>query len=180
VNSTIACGLVAVKQGDKFAHVEAGLRSFDRTMPEEIHRLLTDQIADFLFITEKNAEENLLKEGIIRDKIHFVGNVMIDSLLGILERAQSSKILTDLDLRPREFALLTLHRPSNVDTRETSWRFSRLCKRFKEIIVVSIHSRSKKRLSEFGLNEKLKDMPNFLVQGPLGYLDNYLFIMLLA
>ena len=113
-------------------------------------------------------------------KIHFVGNVMIDSLLGILERAQSSKILTDLDLRPREFALLTLHGPSNVDTRETSWRFSRLCKRFKEIIVVSIHSRSKKRLSEFGLNEKLKDMPNFLVQGQLGYLPHYLFIMLLA
>ncbi|TDI81529.1 MAG: UDP-N-acetyl glucosamine 2-epimerase, partial [Caldithrix sp.] len=75
VNSTIACGLVAVKLGVKFAHVEAGLRSFDRTMPEEINRLLTDQIADFLFITEKNAEENLLKEGLRRDKIHFVGNV---------------------------------------------------------------------------------------------------------
>ena len=98
VNSTIACSLVAVKQGVKVAHVEAGLRSFDRTMPEEINRLLTDQISDFLFITEKSGEENLLKEGIDKDKIHFVGNVMIDSLLSYLEKARSSKILDDLDL----------------------------------------------------------------------------------
>ncbi|MFQ5674518.1 MAG: non-hydrolyzing UDP-N-acetylglucosamine 2-epimerase [bacterium] len=172
VNSTIACGLVAVKQGVKFAHVEAGLRSYDRTMPEEINRLLTDQIADFLFITEKSAEENLLKEGISRNKIHFVGNVMIDSLLGNFERAQNSKILTDLDLRPREFALLTLHRPSNVDTRENFLEILNALQEIqKEIVVVfPIHPRSKKRLSEFGLNERLKDMPNFRVQEPLGYL----------
>lgn len=173
VNSTIACGLVAVKQGVKFAHVEAGLRSFDRTMPEEINRLLTDQIADLLFITEKNAEENLLKEGISRDKIHFVGNVMIDSLLGNLARAQNSKILTDLDLHPREFALLTLHRPSNVDNRKNFMEILTALREIqKEIIIVfPVHPRSKKRLSEFGLNERLKEMPNFLVQEPLGYLD---------
>ena len=173
VNSTIACGLVAVKLGVKFAHVEAGLRSFDRTMPEEINRLLTDQISDFLFITEKSAEDNLLKEGISRDKIHFVGNVMIDSLLGNLDRAQNSKIFTDLDLQPREFVLLTLHRPSNVDTRENFLEILTALQEIqKEIIVVfPVHPRSKKRLSEFGLNKKLKDMPNFLVQEPLGYLD---------
>ncbi len=173
VNSTIACGLVAVKLGVKFAHVEAGLRSFDRTMPEEINRLLTDQISDFLFITEKSGEDNLIKEGISRDKIHFVGNVMIDSLLGNLDRAQNSKIFTDLDLQPREFALLTLHRPSNVDIRENFLEILTALQEIqKEIIVVfPVHPRSKKRLSEFGLNKKLKDMPNFLVHEPLGYLD---------
>ncbi len=173
VNSTIACGLVAVKLGVKFAHVEAGLRSFDRTMPEEINRLLTDQIADFLFITEKNAEENLLKEGLRRDKIHFVGNVMIDSLLGNLERAQNSKILSDLNLQSQEFALLTLHRPSNVDAKENFLEILNALQEIqKEIVLVfPIHPRSKKRLNEFGLNEHLKKMPNFLVQAPLGYLD---------
>ncbi len=173
VNSTIACGLVAVKQGVKFAHVEAGLRSYDRTMPEEINRLLTDQIADFLFITEKSAEANLLKEGISQDKIHFVGNVMIDSLLGNLDRAQNSKILSELNLASQEFALLTLHRPSNVDSKAN---FLEILEALKEIqkktcVVFPIHPRSKKRLNEFGLNEKLIDMPKFLVREPLGYLD---------
>ncbi len=173
VNSTIACGLVAVKQGVKFAHVEAGLRSFDRTMPEEINRLLTDQIADFLFITEKSAEGNLLKEGISREKVHFVGNVMIDSLLGNLERARNSKILSDLNLQSQEFALLTLHRPSNVDTKANFLQILNALEEIqKEVVLVfPIHPRSRKRLNEFGLNKHLKKMPNFLVQAPLGYLD---------
>jgi len=179
VNSTIACGLVAVKQGVKLAHVEAGLRSFDRTMPEEINRLLTDQISDFLFITEKSGEENLLKEGIEKDKIHFVGNVMIDSLLSHLEKARASTILNDLDLKSDNYVTLTLHRPSNVDSKE---QFLQILNAVSEIqkeipIVCPIHPRSRNRLNQFGFEDKLKEMPGFLVTEPLGYLD---FLKLLA
>ena len=179
VNSTIACGLVAVKQGVKLAHVEAGLRSFDRTMPEEINRLLTDQISDFLFITEKSGEENLLKEGIEKDKIHFVGNVMIDSLLSHLEKARASKILNDLDLKSDNYVTLTLHRPSNVDSKE---QFLQILNALSEIqkeipIVFPIHPRSKNRLNQFGFDPKLKEMPGLLIIEPLGYLD---FLKLLA
>ncbi len=179
VNSTIACALVAVKQGVKVAHVEAGLRSFDRTMPEEINRLLTDQISDFLFITEKSGEENLLKEGIDKKKIHFVGNVMIDSLLNHLKKAQSSKILDDLDLKSGNYITLTLHRPSNVDSKQ---QFLQILNALSEIqkeipIVFPIHPRSKNRLNQFGFEDKLKEMPGLLVTEPLGYLD---FLKLLA
>lgn len=179
VNSTIACSLVAVKQGVKVAHVEAGLRSFDRTMPEEINRLLTDQISDFLFITEKSGEENLLNEGIEKSKIHFVGNVMIDSLMRHLEKARSSKILTDFDLQSGGYVTLTLHRPSNVDSKQ---QFLRILNALREIqkqipIVFPIHPRSRNRLNEFGFEHNLKEMPGLLVTEPLGYLD---FLRLLA
>src|SRR6187549_3490426 len=113
VNSTIACALVCVKLGVKVAHVEAGLRSRDRSMPEEINRLLTDQIADLLFTPSHDADENLLAEGIPRERIRLVGNVMIDSLLQQLPRAAASTIRQDLQLD--QYAVLTLHRPSNVD-----------------------------------------------------------------
>ncbi|MCG8603738.1 UDP-N-acetylglucosamine 2-epimerase (non-hydrolyzing) [bacterium] len=179
VNSTIACGLVAVKQGIKLAHVEAGLRSFDRSMPEEINRLLTDQIADFLFVTEKSAEKNLLREGIDKNKIHFVGNVMIDTLLSHLEKARSSRIIGDLDLRLDNYATLTLHRPTNVDSRE---QFLQILNALSEIqketpIVFPVHPRSRDRLNEFGFEDRLKNMPKLLVTEPLGYLD---FLRLLA
>src|SRR5678809_1499415 len=120
VNSTIACALVCVKLGVKVAHVEAGLRSRDRSMPEEINRLLTDQIADFLFTTERTADQNLLDEGIPRSRIHFVGNVMIDSLLAHRRKAGERPTLRDMSLTPRGYALCTLHRPSNVDTRDSA------------------------------------------------------------
>lgn len=115
VNSTLACALVCIKLGIKVAHVEAGLRSRDRTMPEEINRLLTDQIADLLFTPSPDADQNLRAEGIPEERICFVGNVMIDSLFVHLERAKSSTIREDLDVAGSDYAVLTLHRPSNVD-----------------------------------------------------------------
>src|SRR6476620_11723862 len=119
VNSTLACALVCVKLGVKVAHVEAGLRSRDRTMPEEINRLLTDQIADLLLTPSRDADENLIAEGIKPNKIHFVGNVMIDSLMTQLERAKASDIRERLGLANTGYAVLTLHRPTNVDERKT-------------------------------------------------------------
>jgi UDP-N-acetylglucosamine 2-epimerase (non-hydrolysing) len=115
VNSTMACTLVAAKMGVPVAHVEAGLRSFDRTMPEEINRTVTDILCDLLFTTSPEAEINLLAEGIDRRKIHFVGNVMIDSLHFYADDAEASTVLDDLALSPRTYGLVTLHRPSNVD-----------------------------------------------------------------
>jgi UDP-N-acetylglucosamine 2-epimerase (non-hydrolysing) len=116
VNSTIACGLVAVKLGVKLIHVEAGLRSFDRSMPEEINRLLTDSISDLLFVSEQSGVDNLRKEGVPTERIHLVGNVMIDSLLKHRERAKQLPVLKDLGLARGNYAVVTLHRPSNVDT----------------------------------------------------------------
>src|SRR5215813_8679322 len=115
VNSTLACALVASKLRVRVAHVEAGLRSGDWTMPEEINRVLTDRLSDLLLTPSDDADQNLLREGIAPDRIIRVGNVMIDTLYRQLERSKSSSILDDLSLTPRGFAVLTLHRPSNVD-----------------------------------------------------------------
>jgi UDP-N-acetylglucosamine 2-epimerase (non-hydrolysing) len=115
VNSTIACALVAAKENIPVVHVEAGLRSFDRRMPEEINRLLTDAISDLLFTTEESGNLNLAKEGVPAEKIHFVGNLMIDSLVGALDLARQSALGKELALKPHGYAVLTLHRPSNVD-----------------------------------------------------------------
>ena len=119
VNSTLAAAIVAAKLWIPVAHVEAGLRSFDRTMPEEINRVLTDQISEILFTTSPEAEENLRREGVAVERVHFVGNPMIDSLERHLDRAKESKALQTLGVSPREYALVTLHRPSNVDDPET-------------------------------------------------------------
>ncbi len=119
VNSTLACALVCAKLGVPVAHVEAGLRSFDRTMPEEINRLLTDQIADLLFTPSADGDANLLREGIAPHKIHRVGNVMIDTLVRLLPRARARPILAELGLQERTYVLVTLHRPGNVDAPET-------------------------------------------------------------
>jgi UDP-N-acetylglucosamine 2-epimerase (non-hydrolysing) len=115
VNSTLACALVCAKLGVRVAHVEAGLRSWDRTMPEEINRLLTDQVADLLFTPSPEAETNLLREGVDPVKIHFVGNVMIDTLVRMLSKAKARGVVDELGLRRGENILVTLHRPSNVD-----------------------------------------------------------------
>src|SRR5437588_2621356 len=117
VNSTLACALVCVKLGIKVGHVEAGLRSRDRSMPEEINRLLTDQIADLLFTPSRDADANLIAEGISAKRIRFVGNIMIDSLLDNLGRAEDSTVCNNLGIDSQDYALLTLHRPSNVDDR---------------------------------------------------------------
>jgi UDP-N-acetylglucosamine 2-epimerase (non-hydrolysing) len=172
VNSTLACTLVAKKLGVVVAHVEAGLRSFDHSMPEEINRLLTDQMASLLFTTEKSANENLIREGVSEEKIHFVGNVMIDTLLVQKERALEIDVLAKYGLSPQGFGLLTLHRPSNVDKREV---LTDILDALEEIqrhvpILFPAHPRSMKQLQEFGLESRLAAMANLRVTEPLGYL----------
>ena len=173
VNSTLAAALVAVKCGIKVAHVEAGLRSFDATMPEEVNRLLTDQIADFLFTTEKSGNKNLINEGISKDKIFFVGNVMIDSLLSHKEKAQKSKILSKLKLAENNYAVLTLHRPSNVDNKKSlEYILGILNEIQKNIkIVFPVHPRTLKNLKNFNLLDQIKGQKNIILTEPIGYLD---------
>ncbi len=172
VNSTIACALVCSKLGVKVAHVEAGLRSRDRSMPEEINRILTDAIADLLLTTSQDADENLLREGISVDTIRFVGNVMIDSLLEHLKVAERSKIREQLGVSEKEYAVLTLHRPSNVDSRETLKPIvEALIDISQQIpIVFPVHPRTRAKIDEFGLAEAIKTSNIRLIE-PLGYVD---------
>jgi UDP-N-acetylglucosamine 2-epimerase (non-hydrolysing) len=206
VNSTLACALVASKisfdsAGSRpmIAHVEAGLRSFDRSMPEEINRIVTDHVADLFFVTEESGVENLRNEGVSADKIHFVGNTMIDSLLTFNEKADTSTILDDLGLRTDikksdtgnsigRYALLTLHRPANVDNQEA---FLNILEGLAELaadcpIVFPVHPRTQQRIKEFGSElhmtvdaTRMKGHPSesgnpgkgIILINPLGYLD---------
>ena len=173
VNSTLACAVVAVKLHVKLIHVEAGLRSFDKTMPEETNRILTDHISDLLFVSESAGIENLKTEGIDPKKVHFVGNVMIDTLMANLEKAQKSDILRQLNLKVRDYAVITLHRPSNVDNPTA---FAQLIEAFEEIqkdlkLVFPIHPRTRARIAAANLDKRLEAMPNMIVTEPLGYLD---------
>lgn len=195
VNSTLACSLVAAKLLVPVAHVEAGLRSFDRTMPEEINRIVTDALSQYLFTTSEDANLNLKREGIPEEKIFFVGNVMIDSLLQHLEKARTTDILKKLGLLkqagstpasteeyPIEYAVLTLHRPSNVDQSET---FLRIIQALTEIsknlpIIFPIHPRTQKQIEIFGYQSFFKNLETNPVEStkgfigtiePLGYLD---------
>lgn len=172
VNSTIACALVCSKLGVKVAHVEAGLRSYDRTMPEEINRILTDSISDLLLTPSPDGNENLKKEGIADGKVKLVGNVMIDSLLRNLKIAEKSTIREDLNLTEKGYAVLTLHRPSNVDDKEV---FGGLIDSLVSIseklpIVFPAHPRTRSRIEEFGFAEKVEKSNIKLIE-PLGYLD---------
>jgi UDP-N-acetylglucosamine 2-epimerase (non-hydrolysing) len=214
VTSTLACALVTAKVsfdsiGSRplIAHVEAGLRSFDRSMPEEINRILTDQISDLLFVTEPNGLQNLRSEGIPAERIHFVGNTMIDSLLTFKTRAESSFVLDELGLRAnngnngdhnaiRRYALLTLHRPSNVDHRDS---FLSILDGLEELardcpIIFPVHPRTQKRLEEFGLASRLgvngstmqparenshNGRHGIILTPPMGYLD-FLCLMMHA
>jgi UDP-N-acetylglucosamine 2-epimerase (non-hydrolysing) len=173
VNSTLACALVAAKRGIPVAHVEAGLRSGNRGMPEEINRILTDQLSDFLFTTEPAGGDNLVREGVERSKIHFVGNVMIDTLLRHRERAAGRTIMPSMALEPRRFALCTLHRPSNVDTLGAATNTLEALEVVASAMptVLPIHPRTRSRLKDFDLLERLERQPNFRVIEPLGYLD---------
>ena len=173
VNSTIACGLVAVKLGIKLIHVEAGLRSFDRAMPEEINRILTDTISDLLFCTEQSGVDNLIKEGVSKDKIFLVGNVMIDTLLANKEKADESDILDKLSLKGNDYAALTLHRPSNVDDQAV---FGGILDALEVIqqdmpIIFPIHPRTQRNLKSFNLDERFSQLSNLRFVEPLGYLD---------
>lgn len=169
VNSTMACTLVCAKMGIRVAHVEAGLRSFDRTMPEEINRLVTDALADLLLTPSADADENLLREGVSPEKIKLVGNIMIDSLVDNLPQARANRILDDLDLRPSKFIYVTLHRPANVDDRgNLTTLMSDLHKLSKRLpVVFPVHPRTHKMLSEFGLLSPAGS--RLILLEPLGY-----------
>ncbi|HEX8118286.1 MAG TPA: UDP-N-acetylglucosamine 2-epimerase (non-hydrolyzing), partial [Pyrinomonadaceae bacterium] len=159
VNSTLACALVCSKLGIKVAHVEAGLRSRDRTMPEEINRLLTDQLADLLLTPSEDGDRNLLAEGIPPERIRFVGNVMIDSLFKQLERAESSRVREELEVAGEDYAVVTLHRPSNVDEPETLRGILSALARVggRLPVIFPIHPRTRKNLAEFGLLEAAEE-----------------------
>ena len=164
VNSTVATALVCAKLGVQIGHVEAGLRSFDRTMPEEINRLMTDQLADLLFTPSEDGDENLRREGIPATKIFFVGNVMIDSLVRLLPLARK----TGTDSVPNRYALVTLHRPANVDDSVTlKGILESLLEVNRDLAVVfPAHPRTRKRISDFGLNAG-----QLLLLDPLPYVD---------
>ena len=172
VNSTVACTIVCAKMGIPCAHVEAGLRSFDRDMPEEINRILTDSVADLLLTPSPDGDEHLRAEGIAEERIIRVGNVMIDSLYNNLARAESSSIQDDLGLED-DYSILTLHRPSNVDDEGIfAGIISALEVIGKEIqIVFPMHPRTEKMAKQFSLYERIASIPKIKITGPVGYLD---------
>ena len=178
VNSTLAAALAAAKLGVPVAHVEAGLRSGDRTMPEELNRMLTDALADLCFTTCAEANENLAREGVTPERIWFVGNVMIDSLLRHRPRARRPPILDQLGLADGGYAVLTLHRPSNVDRRET---FLAVLEAVEPVaaampVLYPVHPRSRRLLDAHGLTSALARLPRLHLVDPLGYLE-FLYLM---
>jgi UDP-N-acetylglucosamine 2-epimerase (non-hydrolysing) len=173
VNSTMAAALVAAKMGVRIAHVEAGLRSYDRAMPEEINRVVTDALADLLLTPSPDANQNLLREGVSPGRIRLVGNIMIDTLLRSLEQAKHSRILERLNLEAGSFCAMTLHRPSNVDNPEVLAGIMDALDRIQDElpIVFPVHPRTRARLDQFGLMPRVAAMPNLVLTEPLGYLD---------
>lgn len=173
VNSTVACSLVATKLGIKVAHVEAGLRSFDRTMPEEINRVLTDAIADLLFTTEESGNENLRGEGVPEDKIFFVGNVMIDTLVFCLDKIREDRLPFG-GLQKNDYAVITLHRPSNVDDPKI---LTRILDAFITIskdltLVLPLHPRTRKHIESFNLQSRIEQLEKHgFITNPIGYLE---------
>lgn len=177
VNSTIACALVATKKGVPVVHVEAGLRSYDRAMPEEVNRVLTDQISDLLFITERDAQANLMREGIDESRVYFVGNVMIDTLRREIEKkipaAKTLQAAGAVDaFAPGAYGLLTLHRPSNVDVPQVLERLLHTLSSISEQLplVFPVHPRTEGKIREAGLG-KLLDSQRILTLPPQGYLE---------
>jgi UDP-N-acetylglucosamine 2-epimerase (non-hydrolysing) len=172
VNSTMAATIAAVKLGIKVAHLEAGLRSFDRTMPEEINRLVTDALADILWTPSPDADENLMREGISQDKIHLVGNIMIDSLEMLREKIQKEGVYKDFELNTGEYGLVTLHRPSNVDDTGILKSMCRALTRIAEKIplIFPIHPRTTKNLEKHGLMHWLNEAPQLYHVAPLSYI----------
>jgi UDP-N-acetylglucosamine 2-epimerase (non-hydrolysing) len=173
VNSTIACALVAKKLGVRVAHVEAGLRSFDRTMPEELNRLLTDAISDLLLVSEPSGLENLAREGIPAERMSFVGNVMIDTLKANLAKAEESTILENLVLEAGGYNVVTLHRPSNVDDAVTLGRIADALDVIQQDLptVFPMHPRTRHNLGNLGLADRFAGMKQLRIVEPMGYLD---------
>jgi UDP-N-acetylglucosamine 2-epimerase (non-hydrolysing) len=173
VNSTLACALVCAKLGVPLAHVEAGLRSFDRSMPEEVNRVATDSVADLYFATEAAGVENLLREGRPRERIHLVGNVMIDSLAWMLPKARASRAHEARGLKPGGYIFVTLHRPSNVDDEHC---LAAICRELiwlseQAPVVFPVHPRTRNKLREYGLHDELDGRPELQLIEPVGYLD---------
>ncbi len=190
VTSTLACTLVAIKMGIPLAHVEAGLRSGDRSMPEEINRILTDSVANYLFVTEQSGLDHLKREGVPDEKVFFTGNVMIDSLVRYQEKAKSSTILEELGLQASDlenrrdtsqtdFIVMTMHRPANVDTENGLRAILELIElsTAKTKVVFPIHPRTRSNMAKFGLEDTLTQNKNLILTEPLGYLE---FIQLMT
>lgn len=173
VNSTVAAALTAVKLGLPVAHVEAGLRSFDREMPEEVNRVVTDSLSDFLFATEPSAVENLRREGVADEKVFLVGNVMVDALLGSLARIERSDVLGRLGLEPGRYAVLTLHRPDNVDDpAQAGALVGTLAELQRDVpVVFPVHPRTRERFTRMGLWQEIERARGLHPIAPLGYLD---------
>jgi UDP-N-acetylglucosamine 2-epimerase (non-hydrolysing) len=173
VNSTLAGALVASKMGIRISHVEAGLRSFDMTMPEEVNRIVTDRLADLLLTPSPDADANLLKEGVDPSRIHFVGNVMIDTLLASKARAEKLTTLGDLGLTPGNYAVCTLHRASNVDDPKVlGGLLSALAHVAERLpILFPVHPRTRKMLADQGLSGMLERAPGLRLVEPMGYLE---------
>lgn len=173
VNSTVACALVATKLHVPVAHVEAGLRSGDRTMPEEINRIVTDSISDYLFVTEQSGVDNLRHEGVADEKIFFVGNLMIDALVRFREKAAVTSILDDIDVAEGEYILMTMHRPSNVDHEAGLRKLLDIIQGItaERPLVFPMHPRTRNRFEAFGLLDHLTSMDQLILLEPLGYLE---------
>ncbi|MEW6654789.1 MAG: UDP-N-acetylglucosamine 2-epimerase (non-hydrolyzing), partial [Bacteroidota bacterium] len=171
VNSTIACSLTAVKLGIKVAHVEAGLRSLDKNMPEEVNRILTDSISDYLFVSEPDGIKNLRKEGKKEEEIIFVGNTMIDSLVNYLPKINVSNIIQNLELIPQNYILVTFHRPSNVDSEKNLNEIIILLNKLAEQkkVVFPVHPRTRNKINENKLSAALHK--NIILTEPIGYID---------
>jgi len=172
VNSTMACTLVASKMDIKVAHVEAGLRSFDRSMPEEINRIVTDALADLLLTPSRDADENLLREGVAQEKIEFVGNIMIDTLKANLDKARRKSTYRNYDLRPNEYVYVTLHRPANVDDPVKLHCIVKMLAKLSHSlpVIFPAHPRTRKMLER--IDYDIKNNNRFLIIEPLGYHDS--------
>ena len=173
VNSTVAGALTAAQMQIPLAHVEAGLRSFDRSMPEEVNRTITDSVAELLFVTEPSALENLAKEGVAKSRTHFVGNTMIDTLMAQLPRIREVALPARLGLDPGQFIAVTLHRPSNVDDPPSLGRIVEMLIQLadRRAVVFPVHPRTTARLREAGLLASLERHPRIRLLEPLGYLE---------
>jgi len=171
VNSTIACSIVASKLNIKIAHVEAGLRSFDRCMPEEINRMVTDTLSNFLFVSETSGLENLKREGIPNSKVFYIGNIMIDSLVHYLGRVDQSNIMAEYQLKKHNYILVTFHRPSNVDSDSDIQSLVELLNSLSERrkLIFPVHPRTMKKLQGNELVDKMN--PNIIATNPIGYID---------
>ncbi len=171
VNSTLAGALTANKMGIRLVHLESGLRSCDRTMPEEVNRIITDQLADDLFVTEQSGVNNLLKEGKDYGQIHFVGNTMIDTMFAFDKQIDQNDILEKLAIRSHEFVLMTMHRPATVDNKEGLEKLFQLLRKIniKHKIIFPIHPRTQKNIFRFELNKELENIENLVMTEPLDY-----------